>query len=147
MVGLRFVGASLALCECVTNCFSCAPPGGWAVTGVRAGMALGQEAPVSLSRVLKEETMLKKPLAIAAAAAALGMGVVSTQASAGDPVLGALLGGGIGAAIGHSAGGRDGGVVGGVPGALVGSSIPASDGHYHPGYYNRGHLHRRPFPP
>jgi hypothetical protein len=102
-------------------------------------MALGQEAPVSLSRVLKEETMLKKPLAIAAAAAALGMGVVSTQASAGDPVLGALLGGGIGAAIGHSAGGRDGGVVGGVLGALVGSSIAASDGYYDRGYYNDGY--------
>src|SRR5260221_4189885 len=129
MVGLRFVGASLALCECVTNCFSCAPPGGWAVTGVRAGMALGQEAPVSLSRVLKEETMLKKPLAIAATAAALGMGVVSTQASAGDPVLGALLGGGIGAAIGHNAGGRDGGVVGGEHGAPVRSAIPESSGH------------------
>ena len=83
--------------------------------------------------------MLKKPLAIAAAAAALGMGLVSTQASAGDPVLGALIGGGIGAAIGHSTGGHNGGVWGGVLGALVGSSIAASDGYYDRGYYNGGY--------
>jgi hypothetical protein len=79
--------------------------------------------------------MLKKPLAIATLAAAVGMGTISTQASAGDPVLGALIGGGIGAAIGHNAGGHAGGVVGGVLGALVGSSIAASDGYYDRGYY------------
>ena len=83
--------------------------------------------------------MLKKPLAIAATAAALGMGLVSTQASAGDPVLGALLGGGIGAAIGHNVNERNGGVVGGVLGAIVGSSIAASDGYYDRGYYNGGY--------
>jgi hypothetical protein len=88
---------------------------------------------------MKEETMLKKPLAIAATAAALGMGLVSTQASAGDPVLGALIGGGIGAAIGHNTGGHNGGVVGGVLGAIVGSSIAASDGYYDRGYYDGGY--------
>lgn len=80
--------------------------------------------------------MLKKPLVIATMTAALGIATLSTQASAGDPVLGALVGGGIGAAIGHSAGGRDGGVVGGVLGAIVGSSIAAQSG---PGYYNDGY--------
>jgi hypothetical protein len=81
--------------------------------------------------------MFKKPLVIATMTAALGIATLSTQASAGDPVLGALVGGGIGAAIGHNAGGRDGGVVGGVLGAIVGSSIAAESGrpYYNDGYY------------
>ena len=79
--------------------------------------------------------MVRKPLVIATMAAALGIATVSTQASAGDPLLGAIVGGGIGAAIGHSAGGRDGGVVGGVLGAVVGSSIAAESGYYDRGYY------------
>jgi hypothetical protein len=85
--------------------------------------------------------MLKKPLMIATMTAALGIATLSTQASAGDPVLGALVGGGIGAAIGHNAGGRDGGVVGGVLGAIVGSSIAAESGrgYYGDGYYDNGY--------
>ena len=52
--------------------------------------------------------MLKKPLLIATATAAVGLATLSTQASAGDPVLGALIGGGIGAAIGHNTGSHNG---------------------------------------
>jgi len=88
--------------------------------------------------------MLKKTLAIATAATALGMATVSTQAAAGDPVLGAIVGGGIGAAIGHNAGGRDGGVVGGVLGAIVGSSIAADSGYYDRGYYDGGYYYDAP---
>ena len=85
--------------------------------------------------------MFKKPLVIATMTAALGIATLSTQASAGDPVLGALVGGGIGAAIGHNAGGRNGGVVGGVLGAIVGSSIAAESGrpYYNDGYYGDGY--------
>ena len=78
--------------------------------------------------------MLKKPLMIATMAAALGMAGISTQASAGDPVLGAIIGGGIGAAIGHNHG-RDGGLVGGVLGAIVGSSLAVNSGGYYDGGY------------
>jgi hypothetical protein len=83
--------------------------------------------------------MLRKPLLIATMTAALGLATISQQASAGDPLLGALIGGGIGAAIGHNAGGRDGGVVGGVLGAVVGSSIAASSNYYDRGYYDGGY--------
>jgi hypothetical protein len=84
--------------------------------------------------------MLKKPLVIATVAATLGMAVISTQASAGDPVLGAIIGGGIGAAIGHNAGGHNATAVGGVLGAIVGSSIAAqSGGYYDRGYYEGGY--------
>jgi Glycine zipper 2TM domain len=83
--------------------------------------------------------MLKKPLLIATMTAALGLATLSQQASAGDPLLGALIGGGIGAAIGHNTGGRNGGVVGGVLGAVVGSSIAASSNYYDRGYYDGGY--------
>jgi hypothetical protein len=77
--------------------------------------------------------MLKKPLMIATLVAAMATATISTEAAAGDPLLGALIGGGIGAAVGHGHG-RDGGVVGGVVGALVGSSIAANSGPYYGGY-------------
>jgi hypothetical protein len=84
--------------------------------------------------------MLKKPLVIASVAAAIGMAGLSTQASAGDPLLGAIIGGGIGAAIGHNAGGHNATAVGGVLGAIVGSSIAAeSNGYYDRGYYDGGY--------
>ena len=82
--------------------------------------------------------MLKKPLVIATATAAVGLATISTQASAGDQVLGALIGGGIGAAIGHNSGSRNGTGVGAVVGAVIGSSIAASSGYYDRGYYDRG---------
>jgi len=86
--------------------------------------------------------MFKKPLVIATIAATMGMAGISTQASAGDPLVGAIIGGGIGAAIGHNHG-RDGGLVGGVLGAIVGSSIAADSGRYYDrGYYNRGSYDR-----
>ena len=85
--------------------------------------------------------MLKKPLVIATVTAALAMGAVSTQASAADPLLGALIGGGIGAAIGHDVNRHNGAAVGGVLGAIVGSSIAAESnrGYYDGGYYDRGY--------
>ncbi len=84
--------------------------------------------------------MLKKPLIIATVTAALAMGAVSTQASAADPLLGALIGGGIGAAIGHDVNRHNGAAVGGVLGAIVGSSIAAeSNGYYDRGYNDRGY--------
>lgn len=46
--------------------------------------------------------------------------VFSTEALAGDPVVGAIIGGGVGAAVGNSIGGRDGAVVGGMLGAMTG---------------------------
>ena len=49
--------------------------------------------------------MLKKRLLIAAATVA-GTATLSPLASAGDPLLGALIGGGIGAAIGHRVNGQ-----------------------------------------
>lgn len=79
--------------------------------------------------------MLKKPLAIAAIAIATTAVVAPTDASAGDPGLGALLGGAVGAAIGHNVNGHNGAVVGGVLGAITGASIAANSGGYHDGYY------------
>ena len=81
--------------------------------------------------------MLKKPLMVATTVAAMAAATLSTQALAGDPVLGALIGGGIGAAIGNGVSGhRDARIVGGVLGAIVGSSIAAnSGGYYDDGYY------------
>jgi hypothetical protein len=82
--------------------------------------------------------MLKrKPLIITAAlAATVGITALSSQAHAGDPLLGAVLGAGIGAAIGHGVQGRDGAVVGGAIGAIAGASIAASSSSYYDtGYY------------
>jgi hypothetical protein len=80
--------------------------------------------------------MFKKPLLIATLASAVGIATLSTQAAAGDPVLGALIGGGIGAAIGHDVNRHGGAAVGGVLGAIVGSSIAADSGpYYRDGYY------------
>jgi hypothetical protein len=79
---------------------------------------------------------VKKPLVIASMAAALGLGFASTQASAADPALGALVGGGVGAAIGHSFGGRDATAAGAVVGAVAGASIAANaNDPYYNGYY------------
>ncbi len=79
--------------------------------------------------------MLKKPLIIAMLATSAVAAGVSQPASAGDPVLGALIGGGIGAAIGHSVNGHNGAWVGGALGALTGASIAASSGYYYDGGY------------
>jgi len=79
----------------------------------------------------KETTMLKKPLAIAAIAIATTAVLAPTEASAGDPGLGALLGGAVGAAIGHNVNGHHGAVVGGVLGAITGASIAANSGPYY----------------
>jgi hypothetical protein len=80
--------------------------------------------------------MFRKPLLIATLAAAVGSAALSTDAAAGDPVLGALIGGGIGAAIGHDINRHNGGVVGGVLGAIVGANIAAESGPYYGnGYY------------
>ena len=73
----------------------------------------------------------KKPLLIASLTAAVGLAAVSTQAQAGDPLVGALIGGGIGAAIGHDVNRHGGAAVGGVLGAVVGSSIAANSGPYY----------------
>lgn len=79
--------------------------------------------------------MLEKPLALAAIALATTTALLPTEASAGDPGLGALFGAAFGAAIGHSVNGHDGAIVGGVLGAVAGASIAAgSGGHYAPGY-------------
>ena len=80
--------------------------------------------------------MLKRPLVIAAIAATVSTGMISTPASANDPILGALVGAGIGAAIGHNVHGRDGAWVGGALGAVAGASIAANaNGYYDRGYY------------
>jgi hypothetical protein len=92
--------------------------------------------PARPSTEIQETTMLKKPLAIAAIAVATTAGLAPTDATAGDPGLGALLGATIGAAIGHNVDGRHGAVVGGVLGAVTGASIAAnSHGYYGPDYY------------
>ncbi|MGB4342663.1 MAG: hypothetical protein WBJ03_03530 [Moraxellaceae bacterium] len=70
--------------------------------------------------------------------------IFSTQAMAGDPVVGAIIGGGVGAAVGKSMGGRDGAVVGGMLGAMTGVMI-ANDkgGHSEPDYRGRDEWHDR----
>jgi hypothetical protein len=79
--------------------------------------------------------MPKKPLAFAAIAIATTATFLPTDASAGDPGLGALFGAAVGAAIGHGVNGHDGAIVGGVLGAVTGASIAASSGgHYAHGY-------------
>jgi hypothetical protein len=88
--------------------------------------------------------MLEKPLALAVIAIATTTALLPTEASAGDPGLGALFGAAFGAAIGHSVNGHDGAIVGGVLGAVTGASIAAaSGGHYShgnagPAYYAPG---------
>ncbi|MEO5702244.1 MAG: hypothetical protein ABIS17_00600 [Casimicrobiaceae bacterium] len=74
--------------------------------------------------------MLKRPVLIATVAAAMATAALSTQANAGDPVLGALVGGGIGAAIGHSINGVHGAWAGGALGAVVGASAAADSNRY-----------------
>ena len=81
-----------------------------------------------------------KPLLIATLVAATGLVAVSTEASAADPALGALIGGGIGAAIGHNVGHGGGATAAGaVVGALVGSSVAASSNYYGQPYYDGGY--------
>jgi hypothetical protein len=86
--------------------------------------------------------MLKKPLALAAMAIATTTTLLPTEASAGDPGLGALLGAAVGAAIGHGVNGHDGAIVGGVLGAVTGASIAAGSG----GYYAPAPVVVRPRP-
>ncbi|MEP7206041.1 MAG: hypothetical protein ABI920_03815 [Casimicrobiaceae bacterium] len=80
--------------------------------------------------------MLKRPVLIATVAATMATAALSTQANAGDPVLGALVGGGIGAAIGHSINGVHGAWAGGALGAVVGASAAADSNRY---YYGGGY--------
>jgi hypothetical protein len=82
--------------------------------------------------------MLNKTLVIGTLATAMATATLSPPASAGDPVLGALVGGGIGAAIGHSVSGSSGAWVGGALGAVTGASIAANAGYYGDGYYGGG---------
>ena len=81
----------------------------------------------------------RKPVMIAAAAAAatLGVAALSSQAYANDnAVLGAVIGAGVGAAIGHGVHGRDGALLGSAIGAIAGASIAAnSSPYYDSGYY------------
>lgn len=87
---------------------------------------------------------LKKPLMIATLSAAVVLGAIPTQASAADPLLGALIGGGIGAAIGNSSNRHHGGAVGGLIGAVIGSSIAADSNRYYGGRYDdRGYSGER----
>src|SRR6266478_10046653 len=86
-----------------------------------------------------DRNMLKKTLVIGTIATAVAAATLPTPASAGDPVLGALVGGGIGAAIGHGVNGRNGAWVGGTIGALTGASIAANSGYYNGGYDNGGY--------
>lgn len=73
--------------------------------------------------------------------------VLSSEAMAGDPVVGAIIGGGVGAAVGKSMGGRDGAVVGGMLGAMTGV-IVATDKNgrrevqYQTRYEDRGYRDR-----
>ncbi|HEX3063216.1 MAG TPA: glycine zipper 2TM domain-containing protein [Usitatibacter sp.] len=80
--------------------------------------------------------MKRKPLVIATLVAGLATATLSMNASAGDPLLGAIIGGGIGAAIGHNTGQHRGGEIGAVAGAVIGSTIAANSGPYYgEGYY------------
>jgi hypothetical protein len=84
----------------------------------------------------KEIRMTRKPLVIATLVAGLATATLSMNASAGDPLLGAIIGGGIGAAIGHNTGQHRGGEIGAVAGAVIGSTIAANSGPYYgDGYY------------
>ena len=79
---------------------------------------------------------MKKSLLISLAAASLALGTYSTQASAHDPVAGALVGTAIGAAAG--------GPVGAAVGAIIGTII-SSDHHFDRDrrYYDRGYRYDR----
>jgi hypothetical protein len=95
--------------------------------------------------------MNKSPLLIATIAAALA--TLSPQASACDPVPGAIIGGGIGAVIGNG----PGAAVGAVIGSALAASAPCDDryyGRYYPereyadrGYYARRYEERRYYAP
>ena len=61
-----------------------------------------------------ENDMRNKPLVIALIATTLTTATIATQASAGDPALGALLGAGVGAAIGNGVNHHNGAWVGGA---------------------------------
>ena len=79
-------------------------------------------------RARGDRAMLKKTLAIATIATSVAAATLSPPASAGDPLLGALVGAGIGAAIGHGVNGSNGAWVGGTLGAVTGASIAANSG-------------------
>src|SRR4051794_19814777 len=101
---------------------------------MRRNLTIGPEVSKHDSR--KEIHMLKKSLVVASITACIAAAGLSTQASAGDPVLGGLVGAGIGAVIGHGVDGRNGAAVGGAIGAIAGASIAASSGPYYGnGYY------------
>ena len=79
--------------------------------------------------------MLKKPLMTAALIAGLAAAAFSTEASAQDPVLGALVGGGIGAAVG----GPPGAAVGAILGLAIGADPYYRGPRYYDRYYGRGY--------
>jgi hypothetical protein len=109
------------------------------------GFRIGPRRQARAGKIARgDDPMLKKSLAIGAIATAVAAGTLSTPASAGDPVLGALVGGGIGAAIGHSVNGRNGAWVGGALGAVTGASIAANSGYY--GSYGPPAVYSEPAP-
>jgi outer membrane lipoprotein SlyB len=85
-------------------------------------------------QTIRRRIMIRKIAAVGVLALATTLPV--PQASAQDPLAGALIGGAIGAGVGGAATGRAGGaIVGGVIGAAVGASIahqmqPRRRGHY-----------------
>ncbi len=80
--------------------------------------------------------MQKKPLWIAAIGVTVAAMGFSTQASAGDPIAGAIIGGGIGAAVA----GPPGAAVGAIIGTIAGSTTPYYGGYYpEPADYGGGY--------
>lgn len=80
--------------------------------------------------------MPRKPLFVAAIAAAAAL-TIPLQASAHDPVAGAIIGG----VIGGAAGGPPGAAAGAIIGGIIGS-----EGHHHPHGYYRGAPYYAPPP-
>ena len=89
---------------------------------------------------------MKRPLLIATVSAALAAATLSIQASACDPIPGALIGGGIGAAIGNAPGAAVGAIIGsaitaGAPCYSYGRPYPERE-YVGRGYVDRGYAER-----
>ena len=83
---------------------------------------------------------MRKTFLVAAITTALAAMTFSTQASAGDPVAGAIIGGGIGAAVA----GPPGAAVGAIIGTIAGAADPY---YYRHGYRGPGYDGRRYYGP
>jgi hypothetical protein len=83
---------------------------------------------------------MRKSFLVAAMTAAAAAMTFSTQASAGDPVAGAIIGGGIGAAVA----GPPGAAVGAIIGTIAGAADPY---YYRHGYRGPGYDGRRYYGP